>query len=274
MKIIYKIIFVTLFTLIFIIMLSINYNVKADRGAKPSITIKLKNMKTTNYIIDLLVYDKDGTNYNDKMDYNGNGLTDDEIKKLYDINLDGWISESTRWNSYLLFSDCVGNKNYTHTFSYFGTPERYKVLIINNDTGEMLVSNEIVREGFTSIIEIDINTMGVKNKVKSQSYINIVLLPLIITLLIELVVAILMKIGHLKLITLVNILTNTSLNILLSNFISFNIINFIILEIIVFVIEYLVYKISIKNIKNNKILKYTLISNFASMVITFIPRMF
>lgn len=47
---------VILFILIFILVQIINVpNVYADRGAKPSISIDIKNLNTDNYLIDLLV---------------------------------------------------------------------------------------------------------------------------------------------------------------------------------------------------------------------------
>ena len=59
------ILFITIFT-------SLNYNVNADMGPKPAITINLENMNTKKYLIDLLVYDESGENYLSPLVYNGN----------------------------------------------------------------------------------------------------------------------------------------------------------------------------------------------------------
>lgn len=45
-------------SIIFLILLGFNSIVNADSGAKPSITITLKNIETDNYLINLLVYDE------------------------------------------------------------------------------------------------------------------------------------------------------------------------------------------------------------------------
>ena len=248
----------------YILSISIVY---ADMAPMPSLTIKINNLKTNNYIIDLLVYD-DGNNYNGELNYNGDGLSNSDKEYLYKINYDGWISESTRWNNYLLFADCAGNKQHMHRFSYFGTPEKYKILIINKDTKEEKLSDIIVRKEFESNIVINYNDMNTSKK----SYINAFnIYILIITLLLELFVAYVIKFKNYKHVILINIISNLLLQLFiffLNNYLSVLIIG----EIIVFLIEYLYYKILIKRISTKKIFLYTLISNFITFICTFIVR--
>lgn len=247
-------------------------NVNADMGPKPSITINLKNMPTNNYLIDLLVYDATGENYDSQMGYGGNSkkISFGQLKTLYKINYDGWISESTRWGAYFLFADCVGNSKHEHYFSYIGTPYKYKVLIINNDTGEIKLSDEIIREDFTSNITLDYQTMNIAPK----GSINIVemAIALIITLTAEMVIALIMKLkNNIKLIIITNIVTNIILQTLLIIIppVGSYIIRFIIMEIVVIVSEYLIYKKYIKEQSTKKILSYTLIANLVTALLTF-----
>ena len=257
-------------------------NVNADIGDKPSITIKLKNMTTDNYLIDLLVYDETGENYDSPMDYNGKEgeqysdtyndlktITVEQLKTLYKINYDGWISESTRWNAYMLFADCSGNSRNEHCFSYFGTPDRYKILIINNVTGEIKLSDEIVREDFTSNITLDYQNMNIISK----GSINIakIAIILITTIVVEVIIALIMKLrNNIKLIVITNIITNLVLQALLIiiPIVSY-ITKFIIMEIVVIVAEYLIYKKYIKEQSTNKILSYALVANLVTALLTF-----
>lgn len=53
-----------IFFIIFILILLLGNNiVSADMGNKPSINIKIKNIKTNNYLIDLFEYSKDGEEF-------------------------------------------------------------------------------------------------------------------------------------------------------------------------------------------------------------------
>ena len=241
---------------------------EADTGAKPSIEITLKNMHTSNYVIDLLVYEKKKKNYNSPMNYNGEGLTNRQIETLYQVNYDGWISESTRWDAYLLFADCAGNEYYYHSFSYFGTPDEYKVLIIY-DNGKTLLSDKITRNKFNSSITLDVQTMEV---VESSSYVQFIF-ALILTLFIEIILALIMKIKPLKIIVLANIFSNVIFQILLRlGTVQFYIIKFILLELLVFLGEYVIYRKKLENTSKNNILKYTVWANLLSAIFSLVLK--
>ena len=256
-------------------------NVNADMGEKPSITIKLKNMPTDDYLIDLLVYDENGKNYDSPLNYNGNGeqysdsnndlktITVKQLETLHKINYDNWISESTRWNAYLLFADCSGNSKNEHYFSYFGTPDRYKILIINNDTGEIKVSDEINRKDLTSNITIDYKNMNIMSK----GSINIVkiIVALMITIVVEVIIALIMRLkNNIKLIVMTNLITNLVLQALLILMpIGSYMIRFIILEIVVIISEYLIYRKYIKEQSTSKIISYALVANVVTALLTF-----
>lgn len=195
-------------------------------------------------------------------------ITDKQIETLYKINYDGWISESTRY-AYMLFADCKGNSKHEHYFSYLGTPDRYKILIINNDTGERKLSDEIIRSDFTSNITLDYQTMNTISK--GLTDIEKIIVAFIITIIVEAIIALIMKLkNNINLIVITNIITNLILQILL-NIIPMGsyIIKFIIMEIVVIVVEYLIYKKYIKEQSNKKILSYTLTANLVTTLLTF-----
>ena len=55
-----------------------------------------------------------------------------------------------------------------------GTPETYQVVIINNKTGEMKVSDTIHREDFTSIVTIDAKNMEVTDTTTKDKTIGVI----------------------------------------------------------------------------------------------------
>ena len=256
-----------LFIILIVCLLILPLKVRADIGPKPSIDVKVDNLKTSNYLIDLFVYDKDGKDYSSEKSYNGEGLTEEQITKLYELNYEGWISESTRWSSYLLFADCAGNKDHTHHFSYFGTPTKYKVVIINNDTGEIKISDEIVRKDFNSSITIDYKTMDTISK-KSNNSILMSLIALILTIIVEVLIAHLFKTGYYKIITITNIITNLCLQIFLLLMANKLLLAFIIGEVIVIVCELLIYLYRFKDLSKFKIALYTMCANVTTIIIS------
>ena len=258
-----------IFVLFFVFSLLLPTKVFADMGPKPSIDVKIKNLKTTNYLVDLFVYDQDGNGYNSPKDYNGDGLSEAHISKLYELNYDGWISESTRWSNYLLFADCAGNNNHTHHFSYFGTPTEYKIVVINNDTGEIKISDKIERKDFNSSIEIDYKTMISTNS-STKSTIFKAIIALLLTVLIELIIAYLFKTGYYKTIIITNIITNLLLQIILFLLVKNYILAFIIGELIVLLSELFIYLFKFKGLSKKRIIIYTLCANIATIIISFL----
>ena len=271
--------------------------VNADMGEKPSITIKIKNLETNNYIIDLLTYaEKTGDYYPDsnfsnygrtintdepgEIDKNGitvhfdkiakeRNITIDQAKQLYNIDYNGWISANTR-NS-LLWGTCNGNNEHEHNFHYFGVPDRYKIIVINNDTGEIKVSNEIIRKDFSSKVIIDYGSMNINSK-GSLNVKNMVLI-LLITITIELIIALFMNYRkYVKTIVMTNIVTNVLLQLLLIIISGNYFTKLILFEILVVIAEYLTYKKFMKGELTSKILVYTLIANMITACMTFIIK--
>lgn len=241
----------------------------ADSGPKPSIEVKVENINTTNYVLDLFVLDATGLNYSEEANYNGAGLSDEQIEKLHSLNFDGWISESTRWGPYLLMSQCGGNSNYKNYFGYFGTPKIYKIVIINYDTNDIKISDVIKRKDFNSQVTIDYNNMKVVSKNNSIKTIIKGLVVLLLTVGIELLIALLFKIKDYKTIAIANLITNIWLQILLLVFVYHYFPALFFGEIIVIITELIVYLFKIKDVSKKKIVIYCLIANLLTALCTF-----
>lgn len=258
-----------IFIIFIILVLVFPIIIKADTGSKPSIEVKIKGIGTTNYLVDLFVYDENNENYEKEMDAYDDRLSDEEANMLYNLNFDGWISEGTRWGTYLLFADCKGNSNYTNEFSYFGTPDEYKVVIINKDTNEIKITDKIIREDYNSSIVVDFNNMKVTT---SKSIISISIIALIVTIVIELLIALAFKIKKIWVIVLTNFVTNLLLQASLFIINNVTLFIFIGLEVAVIILELLVYSKSLKELAKDKIAKYTLVANIVTSLITFIIK--
>lgn len=198
------------------------------------------------------------------------GITAKQAETLYNMDYDGWISSCMR-NS-LLWGECAGNIEHEHFFNYFGTPDTYKVVIINNDTGETKITDVINRTDFQSNITIDIDTMKVVIKPSSSMIIKNFAIALILTIVVEIIIALIMKIKNIKTIFITNLITNIILQLALIYIPLPYMITFIIMEILVILSEYLTYKKYFSDIAKNKIISYTLIANVISALLTFIIK--
>lgn len=181
------------------------------------------------------------------------------------MNFNNWKSACTRTR--MLWGKCIGNAEYEHFFNYFGTPNKYRLVIINNDTGETKISNVINRKNFTSYVTIDYNTM----EVSQNSSIISILIALFTTILVEITVAFIMKMKNTKIIIATNLVSNIILQLVLILLpVVPYLLKFIFMEILVVLFEFLIYKKYIKNQPQNKILLYTLIANILTAFFTFI----
>ena len=180
------------------------------------------------------------------------------------MNFNGWISSCMR--NTLLFGKCAGNSEHEHTFTYYGTPDRYKVVIVNNDTGETKITNLINKADFQSDITVNVENMNVY---RNKGRLNIAQ-TLILTIVIEIIIALIMKIKNIKTIFIVNLITNIILQLVLIYVPLPYMFLFLAMEIEVIILEYLIYKKFFGDISKKKILSYTLIANIFSALLTFI----
>ncbi len=262
MKKVFKILFIIC---IFVI---VPKSVFADMGPKPSITIKLKNIESKNYMIDLLTDLSDKEYLIDEVasEYFNNY----KKQPIYNYHEGNWYATSIR--DKLLFGDITATKDYTHIFSYFGVPNEFKV-IIQLDDGSLRVSKLLTRKDFNYTVTLDVNSMDVISDYTSLTYKVFSLIKVIlITLIVELLVAILFKIKQYNIIVFSNIFTNLILQLAIINniYILNNIKLFVLLEIVVCILEFLIYLKFIKNINYKKLFIYTFIANFITAFLTFL----
>lgn len=247
--------------LLALFILLIPTTVCADTGPKPSITVKLKNMKGTNYKIDLL---SDCSTKKDEIVDMYSSYKNEPIYKYHEGN---WYATTLR--NFLLHGEVEGNKSHTHTFTYFGVPDKFKVIIQTSD-GKIKVSDIINKKEFNYNLTIDVDTMKVASIGGSTifSFIKI----LLITVLVELFIALLFKIRSYNVVVITNLITNSLMQLAIIRYLPIfgSLIIIIILEIIVFFIEYLTYLKFIKEIPNKNKFIYTLIANLTTALITFI----
>ncbi len=251
--------YIIMFILIFILLGATN--VKADMGPKPSITIYLKNMDTTEYTLDLLTKPKNEEEFYKQIANNYTGYEDTPI---YKYNDNGWMATTLRDS--LLWGHIEGNSSKTHTFNYFGVPDEFKVIIQYKD-GTIKTSDVIEKTEFNYEMYLDVNTM----KAEQRYTFNLgnALTCMVITIIIELLIAMVINIDHSKQIILVNIFTQILIQCLrLFNFTSF-MLSFIIAELLIFFIEYVIYKLLFRDTDNKTIIIYTLIANTITAFLTF-----
>lgn len=159
----------------------------------PFVTLKIENIDTTNYIVDLLV-DNSKNEYikandedkkeeendifqNIQKEYDGWVLANyygdyvDEIKGSSEdpfLSLNNGIQEYVKYFKGVYFGQYVGNDDFYHEF--YGNddgsgPSRtstYKIILINKDTREVKISNEIKSNKNNNFI-IDAKTMKVSS---------------------------------------------------------------------------------------------------------------
>ena len=212
---------------------------------------------------------------------NKDGITIEQAEALYNLNYDGWVSSCIR--NHLLWGECIGNTTHEHFFNYFGTPKIYKVLIMNNDTGEIKVTDTIERIDFNSNITIDYETMVVKNNISgfSRNFTKIlpVLIPVIMTVIIEIIVLACFKMTNnrnTKTVVITNIISNIILQLLLikidkiPNITGTTEMNcFFIFEILIIIAESFIYYKTLENEKSRKTILYAIIANLTSGFFTF-----
>lgn len=232
----------------------------ADTGPKPSINVALKNMNSTNYKIDLLSDFSDKKDYIDDIVDQYSKYKDEPIYKYHEKD---WYATTLR--NFLLHGSIEGNKNRSHTFTYFGVPTEFKVIVQMPD-GSIRVSELLEKKAFDYDVTIDVNDMKVVNENKDIDIFNYIKI-LLITVIIELLIALLFKTKKYYVIIITNIITNTLLQFAM--FKNSSILLFIMFEIIIFISEFFIYLRYI-DINKKKLLLYTLLANLITMLLTFI----
>ncbi len=237
--------------------------VLADTGPKPTINITLKNMKDSNYLIDLV---SDFSNKQDLIDNIVDRYEEYKDHEIYKYHDGSWYATAIR--NRLLFGSIEGNDNFTHTFTYFGVPNEFRVIIELSD-GTIKTTERIKKTSFDFSIEIDVNDMKVVEKVfANNNYLKNVLI-LVLTIVIEVLIALLFKTKKYHIIALVNLITNICLQLMIIYVLDSSLIYFILLEFVILIVEMFIYLKTLK-IEKPKTIIYAAIANIVTALLTFI----
>ena len=158
--------------------------VHADFGPKPSITITVKNPPSEEYYLDLLIpEEKVNNSLSDRRDEY------DPVKfsLLEQYRADVLVLSLTHGTQIPLFGKLTGTRrgaDMVHAFSYFGTPERFKIILITPDN-RIVVSEELTRQTFQLQLTYDFATGQVDQRPLWLTYVIQILSTLIPTLVIE-----------------------------------------------------------------------------------------
>jgi len=266
---------ILIFIFIFIILLG-NSILYADMGPKPSLTIHLENLESDDYSLDLLVDHSDDLNdkyYQKSFRHSFSNLD----KMIYEYHEQGFIAEAMR-NSLLWCRQVDEN---TWHFEYIGCPDQYKI-IIAYPNGIIKVSDLITSEHFDEEITVDVRTMETKFStsrayeiIMSHNIINY-LTPLVITIVVELLISLFFikkSIRNSLIIIVTNFITNFALQFIIislyeNGYYKLYLFLAILLEIIIVLIEMIIYSLLLKGTEKKTIIKYTLIANVITMLLT------
>ncbi|MDW7656422.1 MAG: hypothetical protein SCM11_04520 [Bacillota bacterium] len=155
----------------------------ADMGPKPQITIIIKNAPEDTYYLDLLVQgNKTSKNIHDPQQYD-----QDKLKLLEEYEADGWHAALAGGTGMPLFGKLTGEErgsDQVHTFSYFGTPDQFKIIIVTPDN-ELKISRELMRQSFHMTLTYDYATGSINQRPLALSYLLQFISTLLPTLLLE-----------------------------------------------------------------------------------------
>ena len=246
--------------------------VSADTGPKPSITIKTNGTVGEKYYLDLLIECDNG--YPNLKDAEIAELDAEMFKTLSEYTDDGWYPAIAHGTPAPLFGTVVPEDDGTSRFSYFGTPNRFKVIIVT-ESGTVKVSDVVEKTVYQQVFSLDFADMTVKtSQSAAKSYLIQFASTFFPTLIIEFLLLFAFGLSPKKYwwaIIAVNLVTQLFLTsvlacnpgILYGGFIFF----FVMLELVVMLIEAAAYLVIMKKERLWKRIVYAVTANVASAVV-------
>lgn len=133
--------------------------VSADMGPKPQITITVVNPPAGAYYLDLLEqHDPGDTVYSNLSDEELAALPEAVRTTLQGYRDGGWQPALTVGTRIPLFGGLTGKAQddgtVVHTFSYYGTPSEYRIIVVTAD-GSVTVTEPLAREAFRQTVTYD-----------------------------------------------------------------------------------------------------------------------
>ena len=246
--------------------------VSADTGPKPSITIKTNGTVGEKYYLDLLIECDNG--YPNLKDAEIAELDAEMFKTLSEYTDDGWYPAIAHGTPAPLFGTVVPEDDGTSRFSYVGTPNRFKVIIVT-ESGTVKVSGVVEKTVYQQVFSLDFADMTVKtSQSAAKSYLIQFASTFFPTLIIEFLLLFAFGLSPKKYwwaIIAVNLVTQLFLTsvlacnpvILYGGFIFF----FVMLELVVMLIEAAAYLVIMKKERLWKRIVYAVTANVASAVV-------
>lgn len=246
--------------------------VSADTGPKPSITIKTNGTVGERYYLDLLIeYDNGYPNLRDEEIAE---LDPEMFKKLSEYTDGSWYPAIAHGTRAPLFGTVVPDDDGTSRFSYFGTPERFKVIIVT-ESGAVKVSEVVKKTVYQQVFSLNFADMTVKtSQSPAKSYFIQFASTFVPTIIIEFLLLFAFGLSPKKYwwaVLAVNFATQLLLTsvlacnpgIMYSGFIFF----FVMLELVIMLVEAVAYAKIMKKERLWKRIVYAVTANVASAVI-------
>lgn len=172
-----------MFCLILAMLITLVEPAAADMGPKPQITIVVKNAPKETYYLDLLIQgNSNSQNIHDRQQYDQEKLT-----LLENYAEDGWHAALAGGTGMPLFGKLTGEgrgSDQVHTFSYFGTPDQFKIIIVTPDN-ELKVSHELTRQSFHMTLTYDYASGAINQRPLTLAYLLQFVSTLLPTLILE-----------------------------------------------------------------------------------------
>lgn len=242
----------------------------ADMGPKPQITIIVTNAPDETYYLDLLVQG----NTNSKNIHDRQLYVQDKLKLLEEYKADGWHAALAGGTGMPLFGKLTGEaqgSDQVHTFSYFGTPDQFKIIIVTPDN-ELKISRKLMRQTFHMTLTYDYATGAINQRPLVLAYLLQFISTLLPTLIIEGLILLLFGFSlrlNLKPFLLVNLATQIMLTaslgtvaIMSGMFTAYLLL--VPLEIVIIIIEAIGYAYWLKQHGKGRRIAYAIVANLVS----------
>lgn len=245
----------------------------ADTGPKPSININIKNPPDEDYVLDII--EKQNHPDDNRKSQDRTDISDDIWQKLLNYNDNGWMSASIF--DFLCHNSLHQSKaGSRETFKYtYRPPQEFRIIVVTK-SGDIKVSDTIVKKSFFYTCTYDYSTNKVTISLLSSQSTTALIISFLITLGLTFIIEILISLPfsfnpHKKVqkILIVNTITQIILYAVILIYYSLTaypdyITIFSISEIFIIAIEALIYIKLFKGCSKKSIITYTVIANLVS----------
>ncbi len=251
----------------------------ADSGPKPLLTVKVANAPEGLYYLDLLAEGPPyGEDYRTEEDFAG--YDQDLLQALRAAIPEGW--HACILDGDLIFGDLTGElqgDTMIHTFSYFGVPDTYRVILAAED-GSTWVSDVLERTSLQSSVTVDYAAKTVTVPQVWKAYAVQLLATLTTTLVMEGLLLVLFDFWKQKrnwlVFLLVNLVTQgglalwTARTCLLHGLTGWSALSLIPAELVIFPAEMIAYALLLRGQSRSRSAAYGFVANLFSAALGFL----